>query len=155
MKTTLSLGILLLGTALCAPAIAAEDPNEGLIKARKGEMQIRSFNAGPLFAMARGKMPYDAELAKTSANNLKALLSVGMGRAWKEGTDNSKYESTRALAEIWTTWPKVKEAGEAYGKAVNELAAVAGNGLGALEPAVGNLGKACKGCHDDFREKKE
>ncbi len=33
-------------------------------------MQLRSFNAGPLFAMAKGQMAYDAELAKTLANEL-------------------------------------------------------------------------------------
>ena len=150
MKITTRIGLLLLGAALCAP-VAANDPNEGLIKARKGEMQVRSFNAGPLFAMARGKMAYDAELAATSANNLKTMLTVSMGRAWKQGTDNGAYDSTRALPEIWSSWPKVSEAGKAYAKAVNELAAVAGNGLDAMKPAVGNLGKTCKGCHDDFR----
>jgi len=155
MKTTTRIGLLLLGAALCAPVSAAKDPNEGLIKARKADMQMRSFNAGPLFAMARGKMPYDAELAQTSANNLKTLYTVKMGRAWKQGTDNGKYESTRALPEIWTTWPKVGDAGKAYSKAVSELAAVAGNGLDALKPAVGNLGKSCKGCHDDFRAEKK
>lgn len=151
MKTTMKIGMLMIGATLCVPVSAADDPNEKLIKARKGEMQVRSFHAGPLFGMARGKMPYDAELAQTSADGLKTALSLNMGRAWKKGTDNSKYDSTRALPEIWSTWPKIAESGKAYGKAVNELAAVAGNGLDALKPAVSNLGKSCKGCHDDFR----
>ena len=99
MKYPTKLGLLVLGVALSAPVIAAKDPNEGLIKARQGEMQLRSFNAGPLFGMARGKMPYDAELATTSANNLKAQLSLNMGRAWEQGTGNDKYDSTTALPQ--------------------------------------------------------
>ena len=155
MKTTTRIGLLLFGAALCAPVSAAEDPNEALIKGRQAQMQMRNFNAGPLFAMAFGKIPYDAELAQTSANNLKALSTVNMGRAWTKGTDNGKYKSTRALPEIWTTWPKISDAGKAYYNAVSELATVAGNGLDALKPAVGNLGKACKGCHDEFRAEME
>lgn len=118
-------------------------------------MQIRSFSAGPLFGMAKGKIPYDAELASKLANNLKALLELDMGRAWAKGTDNKVYPGkTTALPKIWTTYPKISEKGKAYAKAVGELAAVAGNGLDALKGKIGALGKGCKGCHDDFREKK-
>ena len=154
MKYSTKIGLLILGAALSAPLAAADDPNLGLIKARKGEMQLRSFNAGPLFGMARGKMPYDAELATTSANNLKTQLSLDMGRAWAQGTGNDNYEDTTALPKIWATYPEIAEKGKAYAKAVNAVAAAAGNGLDALKPAVSELGDSCKGCHDEFREKK-
>ncbi len=153
MKTQTRIGLCLLGAALSAPLVAADDPNLGLIKARQGEMQLRSFNAGPLFGMARGKMPYNAELATTSANNLKAQLSLNLGRAWAQGTGNDNYSESDALPEIWSTYPAIADKGKAYAKAVNELAAAAGNGLDALRPAVSELGKGCKGCHDDFRKK--
>lgn len=157
MYKSTSLGLLLIGLTFVAPAFAAEkDPNLKLIKARQSDMQLRSFSAGPLFGMAKGKMAYDAELAGTLANNLKALLELDMGRAWKKGTDNEAYPGkTRALPKNWTTYPKAAEKGKAYAKAVGELAAVAGNGLDALKGKIGALGDGCKGCHDDFREKKD
>jgi len=156
MSIPTKLGLLIIGLTFAAPTFAAEkDPNLGLIKARQSDMQIRSFSAGPLFGMAKGKIAYDAELAGQLANNLKTLLELEMGRAWKKGTDNKAYSGkTAALPEIWSTYPKISEKGKAYAKAVGELAAVAGNGLDALKGKIGALGKGCKGCHDDFREKK-
>jgi len=156
MRKVTKLAIIMTGLSLLSPAFAADkDPNLKLIKARQGEMQLRSFNAGPLFAMAKGKMEYDAELAASLANNLVLQTKMDMGRAWAKGTDNVAYAGkTDSLPEIWSTYPKIAESGKAYVKAVTELAAVAGNGRDALKSKIGALGKGCKGCHDDFREKK-
>lgn len=148
--------VLLLCLAVSTPLFAAgkQDPKLKAIEARQAEMTLRSFNAGPLFAMAKGKMPYDAKMAATLAGNLKTLLSVNMGGAWMQGTSTKEYaKKTEALPKIWETWPKIADYGKDYGKAVNELAAVAGDGQGALADKVKALGKACKACHDEFREK--
>lgn len=154
MKLVTRLGLLLIGLSLITPGFAAKDPNQKAIEARQGEMQLRSFNAGPLFGMAKGDIEYDAEMASMLANNLKLLLDVNMGRAWPNGSDNFMYEETTALPKIWETYPEINEYGKRYKTAVNELAAEAGNGLDALRAKVGPLGKSCKGCHDEFREKK-
>jgi len=119
-------------------------------------MQLRSFNAGPMFATAKGKMPYDAELAKKLAANLKLMLDLDNSRAWIKGTSNKEYaDDTTALPKIWETWPKIADYGKDYAKAVNELAAVAGNGQDALKDKIKGLGKACKDCHDEFRKKEK
>ncbi len=155
MITIKLVGLIILGISVVSPSFAAKDPNLKLIEARQAEMKLKSFNAGPLFAMAKGKIDYDAEMATKLANGLQTLLSLDMGRAWKNGTDNTAYPGkTEALPEIWSTYPKITEKGQAYGKAVNELAAVAGDGLDALKSKIGAVGKGCKGCHDEFREKK-
>lgn len=147
--------LAIIGFSLTIPAFAAKDPNVKAIKARQGVMQLRAFNAGPLFGMAKGKMDYNADLASTLANNLVLLSQMDHGRQWPKGSDNDAYfGKTEALPEIWSTYPEVKEKGKAYTKAVTELAAVAGNGVDALKKKIGALGKSCKGCHDDFREKK-
>lgn len=62
---------------------------------------------------------------------------------------------TAAKVDAWTTYPKVTEKHKAWLEASAKLAQVAGNGLDALKPAVGAVGKSCKGCHDDFRKKKK
>lgn len=155
MKLASQIGIALIGICLMAPGFAAKDPKEKAIKARQGEMQLRSFNAGPLFDMAKGKIDYDAELAAKLAGNLKLQLSLDMGRAWPGGSGNDQYPGkTTSLPKIWETYPEIAEYGKRYKEAVNNLAAVAGNGQDALKSAIGPLGKSCKGCHDDFREKK-
>lgn len=42
-------------------ARAADDLVKKAIKARRGVMQVRSFNAGSLFAMAKGDIEYDRQ----------------------------------------------------------------------------------------------
>ena len=154
MRIHTRLGLLLAGLALVATSHANQDPLEKAIKARQGEMQLRAFNAGPLFGMAKGQIEYDAELAKKLAGNLKVLLDLDNGRAWAPGSHNEAYPGkTTALPKIWDTYPEIADYGKNYAKAVNELAAAAGNGRDALAAKVGDLGKSCKACHDDFREK--
>lgn len=150
------LGLLLIGLSLALSVFAAHDPKKDAIKARQGQMELRSFNAGPLFAMAKGDMPYDAKLAKKLAGNLKLMLNLDNSRAWIKGTSNKDYpDDTKALPKIWETWPKIADYGKDYAKAVKALAAVAGDGRDALRGKVKDLGKACKHCHDDFREKEK
>jgi len=154
MKIITRLCMLLVGLSLTAPGIAAQDPLKKAIKARQGEMQLRAFNVGPLFGMAKGKIDYDADLAKKLAGNLKLMLDLDNGRAWAKGSDIDNYMGdTTALPNIWTTYPEIADYGKKYVKAVNELAAVAGDGADALKSKMGAVGKSCKGCHDEFREK--
>ncbi|MDX1812020.1 MAG: cytochrome c [Gammaproteobacteria bacterium] len=150
------LAVMLICLSFVFPVSAANkrDPKKMAIKARQAEMHLRSFNAGPLFAMAKGKMPYDAKLAGKLAGNLELMLKLDNGRAWMQGTSNKEYpDNTTALPKIWETWPKIADYGKDYGKAVKELSAEAGNGKDALAKKVKALGKACKECHDEFREK--
>jgi cytochrome c556 len=96
----------------------------------------------------------DPLLATILAGNLKLMLDLDNGRAWAKGSDIDNYMGdTTALPKIWTTYPEIGKYGKKYAEAVNELAAVAGNGRDALKSKVGVLGKSCKGCHDEFREK--
>jgi cytochrome c556 len=155
MNKIVTIGLFIIGLTLSLPGMAAKDPNKSAIKARQGEMQLRAFNAGPLFAMAKGKMEYDADKASMLANNLVKLLDIDIRSAWVKGTDNENYpDNTTALPKIWTTYPEIGKYGKKYAKAVKELAAVAGKGEGMLKSKIGALGKSCKGCHDEFREKK-
>ena len=68
--------LLLIGIALTGTSFAGDDPLLNAIKARQGEMQLRSFNAGPLFGMAKGKIDYNAEMANKLAGNLKLMLDL-------------------------------------------------------------------------------
>ena len=131
---------------------ADDDPMLKAIEARISMMTVRAWNAGPLFGMAKGKIDYDAALATTLANNLVSELAMDNGRMWPEGSDSGAYpDDTRALPEIWTTYPAVTEASQAYADAVVALAANAGDGLDALRSVIGDVGNSCKGCHDDYR----
>ena len=144
--------LVVIGLSLAFSASAAKDPNEKAIKARKAVMTLQSWYAGPLFTMAKGDMEYDAEMAKTYAEHLNTVANVEGGGMWPPGTGNDAYAGkTRALPEVWSTWPEAGKKAEALSEAAAALAAVAGDGLDALRSKIGPVGKACKGCHDDFR----
>lgn len=156
MRTIATLTLLIVGalTALTAlPVFAADSPEERAIDARQGMMHIRAFNVAPLIGMLKGDIPYDAARASKLANNLKAMLEMDMGGAWVKGTSNKAYpDDTEALPAIWSADSEFSDRGQAYAKAVMELAAVAGNGRNALAPATKDLAQSCKSCHDDYRE---
>ena len=153
MKIIINILLFAIVISVSTLSFAAKDPKENAIKARQGEMQLRAFNVGPLFGMVKGRIPYDAELAGKLAGNLKLMLDLDNDRAWMQGTDIGAYPGkTTALAKVWTTSPEIAEYGKNYVKAVNELASVAGSGIDGLKSKIGPVGKACKACHDDFRE---
>ena len=144
--------LAVIGLSVAFSASAAKDPNEKAIEARQAVMTLQSWYAGPLFGMAKGDIEYDAEMARSFAAHLDAMAGLDAGAMWPRGTGNDAYAGkTRALPAIWSTWPEAGRKGEALSEATAALAAVAGDGPGALRSKIGAVGKACKGCHDDFR----
>jgi len=141
--------------ALLPQAYAADDDPIGkAIKARRAGFQLYSFYAGHLFAMAKGDMDYDAELASTMANNLNAVVNLNNGSMWPAGSDNTKRKGkTRAKPNIWEADSKIGEKSKALKTAVAAMAPVAGDGLDALRGKIGAVGNGCKGCHDEYRAK--
>ena len=125
------------------------------IKARKAYMQVVGFQMGHLGAMAKGKAPYDAKAAKAYANNMLALAKMDTRSLWPKGSDNvANPGMTRAKLKAWSTYPKIKEANDAWAAASMELAAAASGGLDSLKGAMGAVGKSCGGCHKTFRAPK-
>ena len=147
--------LVTVGLTLALTASAADDPNEKVIKSRRAVMSLQSWYAGPLFQMAKGDMEYNAEMAGTYAAHLDIIANLDGGAMWPPETDNGAYAGkTRALPEIWSTYPAVGEKDQALKDAAAALAEVAGGGLDALRSKIGAVGNACKDCHDDFRAEK-
>jgi cytochrome c556 len=150
-------------TVLCVAALAAVTTTsvgagefDRAIKARKAQMSLVGFQMGVLGSMAKGKAPYDAKAAQAAADNMVALSHMNSSALWPKGSDNvANPGMTRAKPDAWTTWPKIKEAGDAWKAASTKMAAAAGGGLDSLKGAMGGLGKACGGCHKPFRAPKK
>lgn len=157
MKSARIATLCFAAACVCAPTAFADGHLEKAVKARQGFMQVVAFQLGPLGAMAKGEMEYDAEVAAANAANLQALSIMNTGAMWPAGSDNAALgeDKTRALPAAWAADSKVGEKHQAWADASAELAAVAGNGLDALKPAVGAVGKSCGGCHDDYRAEKK
>lgn len=136
------------------PEALSQDAVDKAIKARRSVMQLYSHYAGPLFAMAKGDLAYDAALASQLAENLNAVANLSGARMWPPDSHNeARAGKTRARSAIWEAGSGVGEKSQAMSDAALEISLVAGDGLDSLRDAVRSVGKSCKGCHDDFRAK--
>lgn len=139
--------------ALTAGVQAAD--MEAPVKARQAVMKLNGFYMGQLGAMAKGNVAYDAKTAQGAAESLHALATMDTSKMWVPGTSRADLgDTTRAKAEIWTTYPEIGKKSQALKDALGDLVKVAGSGLDGLKGGIGPVGKACGGCHKEFRHKK-
>ncbi|MBV2361128.1 cytochrome c [Thalassococcus sp. CAU 1522] len=137
-------------TAVLATAVMAQDFSAEL-KARQGQFRILAINVGILGGMAKGEIAYDAESAQAAADSIVAVSMVSQAPLWPAGSDNMSIDGTRAQPNIWENLPDVMTKWGALGDAAKVIQAAAGEGQAALGPALGQLGDACKSCHDTYR----
>jgi cytochrome c556 len=141
--------IAALGGGLSAAALAQVKP-ETLVKQRQSAMTLIGKYFGPLGGMLKGTVPFDAKVVERNAGYLDALAQM----PWDGFAESTKGEKTKALPAVWTDATKFKAAQDQMRTAVGALGAAAkGGNEGAIKAAIGDVGKACGNCHDNFREK--
>ena len=142
-----ALGCVAALTAL--PAAAQFQKPEDAVKYRQSAMTVMGNHVGRIGAMANGRVPFDAALANANADvvsTMSRLPFVG----FVEGTAGT--EKGRASAKIWTDRAKFDENAKKMQDEVAKLVTAARtNNLDNVKAAFGDVGKACKACHDDFR----
>ncbi|MGI9480980.1 MAG: c-type cytochrome [Hyphomicrobiales bacterium] len=149
-------GSAFLSVSLLSGVAFADGHFEKAIKARKAVMTIYAFNLGVLGAMAKGEAEYDSKVAMGAANNLLAAANLDASQLWPQGSDNKAMpDKTRALPDIWTTYPKVVEHQKALIKALEALGPASGKDLQSLQGAMKAVGGGCGGCHKPFRAEKK
>jgi cytochrome c556 len=139
-----------LSSLLCSLPAAAQFRNaEAAIKYRQSVMTLQNFHLGRIFAMANGRMPFDAKVVADDAALLDVIDKLPFV-AFGDGTD--KGAVTRAKPEIWKDRAKFDAAAKKMQDEVTKLNAAAKTGnLDAIKAAAGAVGGACKACHDDFQ----
>jgi len=159
MKKSLisSLTVAVMAGLLASPVAQSQDAKmiESAVKYRQGAFSMIGWHIGPLGAMAKGKMDFDAAVFAANAQAI-AELAKYPENAFPEGSSSDSVE-TRAKPEIWSDAAGFGEKLEAFKSASGELASVAAgaSSFDDVKAAFGALGKSCKGCHDDYRHKKE
>lgn len=145
---------------MCSAAIAvsaftfafanAQAKPEDSIKYRKAAFVLLGYNFGSLSAMAQEKVPYNKDAAIKHADAAAAVSRMPYDH-FGPGTDKG---DTKAKPEIWANMDKFKDLAAKMQEQTTKLASVAKSGdLAALKAQVGETGKACKACHDDYRAK--
>ena len=136
-----------LATAL--PAAAQFAKPEDAIKYRKAGMTVMAAHFSRVAGMAQGKIPFDAKVAAQNAE-VATFMSTLPFAGFGPGTDKGE---TRAKPEIWAEMDKFNAGAKKMQDEMAKLNAAAKSGnLDAIKAAAGEVGKTCKGCHDDYRK---
>lgn len=129
-------------------------PEEQATGGRQALMQLYSLEAGPLFGMAKGDMPYDAARAEAHARNLAALAQYAGHELFLPGTSAEDMPGkSRALGTIWTDADGFRQGFTDMADVTAVVVAEAGKGQEQLTAAVGKMGQVCGNCHQTFRQK--
>ena len=140
---------LFAGLGLCGLAAGVLADDESTIKYRQSIMKSVGGFAGALGAITKGDVPFKAH-APAHAQALKGL-SMQVLDAFK---DEALADDSRAKAEIWSDRAGFEKAAKKFQMAATDLAAAA-DGQGDLGAPVKALFQSCKGCHEDYRAKKD
>lgn len=139
-----------LALSVAASVWAKNTPEEDAIEYRQSAFTMIKQHFGPMAAMVKGEMDFDAEAFKMNAEAV-AALSQFPGHGFVDGS----YEGdTDARPEIAENMDDFKEKLETFKIEAANLAKVAADGgdMSALKPAFGKVGGSCKACHDDYRK---
>jgi cytochrome c556 len=135
--------------AVTLEAVAQAKP-DALVKQRKAAMTLIAKYWGPMGGMAQGKAPYDAKIVQRNSGYLETLAKM----PWDGFDASTKGEKSAALPAVWEKAGEFKQAQERLENETAKLAQVAKSGdEGAVKAQMGAVGKACGGCHENFREK--
>lgn len=130
-------------------AFAAPKP-EDAVAYRQGILRAMGWNVGPMGAMVKGDVPFDAQRFAFLAGRTAALAPMAL-----EGfTPDTQGAKSHARPELWENMDDFKARMEKLREATAALATIAqGGDEAAIKQQFGETVQVCKGCHDEYREK--
>lgn len=156
MKKLMTIGVAAMGTVLAASAVAQNMPQnrdqaEMAVETRQAVMHLQGWNMGPIAAMLKKQMEFDAEVVETHARRIKNLAMM-VEDAFRADTRKFDME-TEALDTIWDSYDEFAGNAQDLVDAAGALVKAAQSGNeGQTFQAAAAMGKACGACHDNFRE---
>jgi len=145
--------VALLAALVVTPAMALDaEQAQKATETRQSVLTVVGWSIGPLGAMARGLVPYDADLVARNAQRI-AWMSSMIPDAFRADTREHAVE-TEALPVIWENYARFEELAANAQASAERLAEVAASGDEAAgKQAIGALIDDCRACHNDFRLK--
>ena len=144
----LRIAIIAVATGFSVTAMAEIDP----VEKRQQLMESVGKAAKPIGKMFKGEMDYDAEVVATSLQTWKKVSQL-IGRLFPVGSETGG--ETEAAPAIWEDRAGFEAALTNWGDAVAAAIEANPQTLEAAKPSIGPVFKTCKGCHDDYRIKKD
>ena len=137
-------------TVFAEPAKSAKQAKD-VTQFRQALFKLVKSNVGALGAMNKGAIPFNVETMQTNSLRLQQL-SLMLDDYF--ATDTTGFDvDTAALDKIWVNQADFKEKISALSVAASNLNKVAKVGdTTQFKPAIGQVFKSCKGCHDNYKE---
>ena len=137
-------------TVLAEPAKSLKQA-KGATEFRQAILTLVKSNVGALGAMNKGVIPFNVETMQTNSLRIEQL-SLMMEDYF--GTDTTGFDvETAALDKIWKNQADFNDKINTLTAAANNLNKVAKAGdTSQFKPAIGQVFKSCKGCHDKYKE---
>lgn len=139
--------LLALATAVASVQAAKV---EDAVYYRQGVMNVFSWNAGQMAAMAKGDVPFDLAAFQGYAADLAAAASLNLLPGFPE---DSATDESDAKDEIWLNWSDFEARLQDLRTESAKLVEVAkGGDEAALKTQLDATRRACKACHDDYKQ---
>jgi cytochrome c556 len=134
-----------------APA-SPEEQAQQAVDLRQSVFRLIGYNFNPIGGMLKNKVPFDAAVAQKSAQRIEMLAPM-ISEMFQ--TDTRKFQlKTKAREGIWANKSEFQTKNDDLVKAAAALSTAAKSGdKKATMQAAAAVGKACGGCHDNFRDK--
>ncbi len=130
-------------------ALAQAKPDV-LVKQRQAAMTLQGKYLGPIGAMLKGAVPYNADIVARNATFLENLARM----PWDGFDPSTSGEKSKAKPEVFSEMAKFKAAADALEAETAKLGAAArAKDEAGVRATFGGVAKACGACHDAFREK--
>ncbi len=143
--------VLAAAVCLISANAAAQTKPEDIIKYRQSVYKVMLWNFGPMGAMVKGDKPYDKDAFARHALILSQVSPLVM-EGFAVGSD--KGAETKAKPDIWEKSAEFKEKMDNMVGETKKLSTVASSGsFDEIKKQFGATGKACKACHDEFKNK--
>jgi cytochrome c556 len=148
-----TLSAVLLGVAAISTTASAESGSHAkAIDYRNSVMTVYKWNMGAMASVLKGERAYDQAQFKQYAQDLAAAAHLDLLSGFPEGSDEGA--DTDARMDIWMKWDDFAAKHADLKKASRELAEAAAGAGGpqAIGPKFSAVGKACKACHDNYKD---
>ena len=150
-KSILATGVALalVGVGVTASAVAQVKPDV-MVKQRQAAMTLQGKYLGPIVAMMKGAVPYNADVVALNATFLENLSRM----PWDGFDPSTQGLKSAAKADIYKDMAKFRAASETLVAETSKLGAAArARDEAGVRATFGGVAKACGSCHDTFREK--
>ncbi|MGE5152514.1 MAG: c-type cytochrome [Bdellovibrio bacteriovorus] len=141
--------LALLALSLAGGAVQA-GKIEDAVDYRQGVMNIFSWNAGHMAAMAKGEIPFDAAAFQGYAADLAATAALNILPGFPE---ESITDDSDAKDEIWLNWSDFEAKLQDLRRESAKLKELAASGdEAAIKAQLDATRRTCKACHDDYKQ---